>query len=238
MFSLMIPDVVLIQGPMVGATGMLPLAERLRLSANPVHLPDVLAGRDTPPAWSDWALRLQEVVSLDGRAPVLVGYSASTVLAAELATRLSARAVIFLDGDIPPDQGPVLPGTERLRKRVSRLADRDGSLPLWSEWWSSEEEKAEIGITALARDPVAFEQFRLDQPLMTLAWFDDAINLRSWEHVPAGYIQLSKYFDQAMSEAERRGWPTRRIQGTHLHPVLDPSQTAEAIIDVAKRLLP
>jgi hypothetical protein len=190
-----------------------------------------------PPAWSDWASHLKELVSLDGAAPILVGYSASTVLAAELATMLSTRAVIFLDGNIPPPQGPVRPGSDRLRQRVSGLAKKDGSLPLWSEWWSTEEEKTEIGIAALARDPVAFERFRLDQPQFTLSWFDDAIDLKSWGHAPAGYIQLSKYFDQEMSEAEQRGWPTRHIMGTHLHPTLDPSQTAEAIIEVAKRLL-
>jgi len=41
---------------------------------------------------------------------------------------------------------------------------------------------------------------------MTLSWFDDVIDLVPWDHVPAGYIQLSAIYDHAAEEALRRAW--------------------------------
>ena len=160
----MLTDIVLVQGPLVGTAGMLPLAERVHAGARHVHVPDVVAAQGHPPAWRAWSSHLLGLLALDGRMPILVGYSASTVLAAELATKLPVHGIIFLDGDIPPASGPVRPGSERLRRRVDDLVDNDGGLPLWSDWWTTEEEKQGIGIADLARDPSAMERFRRDQP--------------------------------------------------------------------------
>jgi pimeloyl-ACP methyl ester carboxylesterase len=227
-------DVVLIQGPLVGASGMLPLADRLRARGLHVHVPDVLSAHGAPPPWSAWSSHLIRLLALDERMPVLVGYSASTVLAAELATRIPARGVIFLDGDIPPASGRVAPGSERLRRRIEGLADSDGQLPLWSDWWGTDEEKAAIGVSALQCDRNAWEAFRRDQPRMTRNWFDDAINLAPWGGVAAGYVQLSRFFDRSAEEAEKRGWPVMRLNGTHLHPTLEPEETAAAILEICR----
>lgn len=230
-------DIVIVQGPLVGASGMLPLADRLRATGLHVHVPDVLSALGSAPAWSTWSAHLMRLLSLDERKPMLVGYSASTVLAAELAAKLSVQGVIFLDGDIPPPGGRVTPGSQRLRRRVEGLADKDGRLPLWSDWYSTDEEKAAIGITALQRDRNALESFRRDQPRMTRDWFDDAIDLAAWDHVPAGYVQLSTFFDHSAQEAEKRGWPVVRLKGTHLHPTLAPEETAAAILQVSASLI-
>jgi pimeloyl-ACP methyl ester carboxylesterase len=236
MISLPLSDIVLIQGPLVGASGMRPLADRLRARGLHVHLPDVLLAHNILPPWSAWSSHLIDLLSLDGRKPILVGFSASTTLAAELATKIPAQGIIFLDGDIPPESGRIAPGSERLRRRVQNLADCDGQLPLWSDWWGSEEEKAAIGVTILQRDPNAWEEFRRDQPRMTRTWFDDEIDLAPWDRVPAGYVQLSRFFDCSAEEAEKRGWPVARLNGTHLHPSLEPEETAAAILEVCLSL--
>src|SRR4051794_36896701 len=56
---------------------MMPLAERLRARGRRVHLPDVLGSQPTPPPWSAWCTHLMARMSLDGRNPVVVGYSAA-----------------------------------------------------------------------------------------------------------------------------------------------------------------
>jgi pimeloyl-ACP methyl ester carboxylesterase len=232
----MLSDIVIIQGPLVGASGMMPLADRLRATGLHVHLPDVLDGQKTPPQWSAWSTQLMRLLSLQGRRPVLVGYSASTTLAAELATRIPTQGIVFLDGDIPPATGRVTPGSERLRRRVEALDDREGRLPLWSDWFTTDEERADIGITALQADPKAWDAFKLDQPRMTRDWFRDEIDLPPWSDVAAGYVQLCRFFDRSAEEAEKRGWPVVRLKGTHLHPTLEPEETAEAILRVCRSL--
>jgi hypothetical protein len=77
----------------------------------------------------------------------------------------------------------------------------------------------------------------MDLPRITLSWFDDVIDLAPWDHVPAGYIQVSAIYDHAAEEALRRAWPVRRMQGTHLHPTLKPDETAAAIQAVCRELL-
>jgi pimeloyl-ACP methyl ester carboxylesterase len=233
----MLFDVVLIQGPLVGASGMTPLAERLRARGLTVHVPDVLCGQNSPPPWSAWSSHLLGQLSLSGKAPVLVGYSASTVLAVELATKLPSQGVVFLDGDIPPASGRVAPGSTRVRQRVEALAaDSNGLLPLWSEWFSTDADKETIGITALKANPDAWRTFERDQPRMPRSWFHDEIDLAPWEGVPAGYVRVSKLFDQSAREAEERGWPVVRISGTHLHPVIEPEETAAAILEACRGL--
>lgn len=232
----MLSDIVIIQGPLVGALGMVPLADRLRAGGLQVHVPDVLHGQETPPRWSTWSTQVMRLISLDGRMPVLVGYSASTTLAAEVATRIPTQGIVFLDGDIPPDTGRVAPGSERLRRRLEALDDSDGRLPLWSDWFTSDEDRAVIGITTLQANAKAWDAFRRDQPRMTRDWFFDEIDLPPWGDVPAGYVQLCSAFDRSAEEAEKRGWPTVRPKGTHLHPTLQPQETAEAILRVCRSL--
>jgi alpha/beta hydrolase family protein len=232
----MLSDIVIIQGPLVGTSGMMALADRLRAAGLHVHLPDVLHGQGTPPPWSAWSTHVMRLVSLDGKIPVLVGYSASTTLAAELATKMPTQGIVFLDGDIPPATGRVTPGSERLRRRVDALDDSDGRLPLWSDWFITDEERAAIGISALRADPKAWDTFKRDQPRMTRDWFRDEIDLLSWSDVAAGYVQLSGFFDRSAEEAEKRGWPVVRLKGTHLHPTLEPEETADAILQVCKSL--
>jgi hypothetical protein len=93
-----------------------------------------------------------------------------------------------------------------------------------------------VGLDILASDPVAFAQFENGLPKLQLDWFDDTIELPSWDHIPAGYIQTSDIYDHATQEAQRRGWPVTRLHGTHLDPTLRPAETADAILVMSRRL--
>lgn len=73
---------------------------------------------------------------------------------------------------------------------------------------------------------------------MHIGWFDDTIELADWEHIPAGFIQTSAIYDHATIEAQRRGWPTASLQGTHLHPTHHPAETANAILAMSHQLVP
>lgn len=231
-------DFVLVAGPLVRASSWEPTARHLREAAWSVQVPDILAHHASPPAWSAWTGSL-----LDHIAPaselIVVGHSSAGALVADLATKLPARSVIIVDGDVPPSRGAASPVRPALHDFIRGLAEADGSLPIWSSWFSSDPQRASlVGLDILASDPIAFAEFKNGLPKMRIDWFDDKIELASWEHIPAGFIQTSKIYDHAAAEARRRGWPVASLPGTHLHPTLRPAETAEAILSMSRRLRP
>ena len=111
-------------------------------------------------------------------------------------------------------------------------------LPIWSKWFAGDKARAAlVGIDVLARDAIAFAQFEGGLPLMHVGWFDEAIELAEWDHIPAGYIQASAIYDHATAEAQRRGWPVLNLHGTHLHPTLQPEAMANAILAMSRQLV-
>jgi len=229
-------DIILVTGPLVGASSWAPTADRLRAAGARVHVPDVLAGPGGAPSWSAWTSHLADLVSVDEET-ILVGHSSASTLVADLATKMPVRGLVILDRDIPPASGSPPPVRATLRDFIAGLADEDGLLPPWSQWWLKDRRRAQlVGIDALALDSQSFESFEKSLPRMRLSWFDDVIDLAPWDHVPAGYIQVSAIYDHAAEEALRRAWPVRRMQGTHLHPTLKPDETAAAIQAVCREL--
>jgi hypothetical protein len=199
-------------------------------------VPDILAHHASPPAWNAWTRSLLDHIA-PGRELVVVGHSSATTLAADLATKLRAGGIIMVDGDVPPSHGAASPVRPALHDLIRGLASADGALPIWSKWFSGDARRtALVGLDILASDPVAFARFESELPAMRVDWFDDTIELASWDHIPAGYIQTSPIYDHAAAEAQRRGWPVTRLQGTHLHPMLRPAETADAILAMSHRL--
>jgi Alpha/beta hydrolase family len=229
-------EFVLVAGPLVRASSWEPTAKHLREAGWLVQVPDILADHASPPAWSAWNGSLLDHIAPAGEL-VLVGHSSASVLVADLATKVPARSVIIVDGEVPPSQGAAAPVRPALRDFIRSLAEADAPLPIWSKWFTGDPQRASlVGIDTLAGDPVAFAQFENGLPKMQVDWFDDTIELASWDHVPAGFIQTSRIYDHAAAEAQRRGWPVTRLQGTHLHPTLRPAETAEAILSMSRRL--
>jgi hypothetical protein len=230
------PDLVLVTGPMVGASSWAPAADCLRASGWRVHVPDVISANGALPPWHALSAHYAKLLSFGG-SPILVGHSFATVLVADLAAQMAASGLIMVDGEIPPARGRVPPGREAFRAFVLGLAGDSGELPPWSEWWRDHPRRSYSGIDELARDANALARFRKDLPHVRSSWFDDAIDLAPWAHHPAGYIQTSGFYDHAADDAEARGWPLRRLQGTHLHPTLQPEETARAIAAIARELV-
>jgi hypothetical protein len=230
-------EFILIAGPLVRASSWDPTARRLREEGWLVQNPDVLAHYDQPPSWCDWTSQLQRFLTPANR-PIVVGHSSAGTLAVELATRISAGAVIVVDGDVPPAYGQASPVRPALRELIRRLPNSGGLLPIWSRWFDeAAERKALVGLDQLARDPAAFATFESELPRFSADWFDETIELGPWQHVPAGYVQTSAIYDHASAEAERRNWPVVRLGGTHLHPTIRPDETALTLIEMAERLV-
>jgi hypothetical protein len=230
-------DLILVTGPLVGASSWEPTADCLRAAGAHVEIPNVLSGLKNPPAWSEWTAHLTSLVPING-GQIFVGHSSASVLVAEMAGKFPCKGIIVVDGEVPPATGRTPPIRPSFRKYINGLADGDGELPPWSRWFSNDPRRERlVGIDILRSREKDFAIFESELPQMNLRWFDDEIELRSWDHVPAGFVQTSAIYEHAAEEALRRGWPVRRLSGTHLHPTLQPEETAAAIAETARELV-
>ena len=230
-------DFILVAGPLVRASSWEPTAARLREAGYRVQTPDVLAHHRPPPSWRDWNSHLLKLIDPCSES-VLVGHSSASVLVADLAGRVPCSCLVIVDGEVPPSEGAASPVRPALHDFIKSLAEADGILPIWSKWLGDPRRASLVGLDILASDPIAFAEFESGLPRFSVDWFDDTIDLADWDCVPAGFIQTSAIHDHSAVEARRRGWPVTRLDGTHLHPTLNPVETAGALIAMSHQLVP
>jgi hypothetical protein len=222
-------DLVLIHSPLVGSAFFEPLAVELRRRGWTCHAPTARRDPAEEVRWSDWPDGLRDALS-DVHGAILVGHSAAGMLLPALAQKVRASGLIFVDATIPPAAGSTPPVEAGFMKFVRELPAIDGRLPRWSEWWGKG------AIAALMPDERTLQGFEEDLPRLSLDWFADAVETPAWAGLRAGYIQLSARFAETAADARARGWPVVAVQGTHLHPLLAPVETADAIEAVVKEL--
>ncbi len=215
-------EIVLLHGPLVGAQSIEPTRVELEqqgyrsITPTPVRSPGELKWRDWP---ADLKSRLPAL-----EYPVFVGHSMGSLLAARLAAEYPRSGMICLDGDVPRASGPIPPVADSFRPVLDQLPQEDGILPPWDRWWPldpfegwpvSDQEKARI---------------TSDIPQLPHSWFDDQFEMPDWDHAAKGFVQLCPWFDSEAARAEKMGWPIVRVKGIHLHPAVEPAETASAII--------
>jgi Alpha/beta hydrolase family len=215
-------DVVLLHSPLVGPSTLIPTARALEALGVRVFLPSPSAAGD-PPRWRDWPQHLlQSLPPLS--APIVVGHSMAGLLAARVASALRADRVVCLDANMPPETGPTPPVDAAFQAFLRTLPIASGVLPPWHEWWPVDVFNG-VPVDAGLRDQVLSEV-----PRLRLDWFDDAFEMPDWSRASQGYIRTSPWFDREADRAEARGWPTIRLDGTHLHPTTHGEETARAIM--------
>jgi hypothetical protein len=215
-------EIVLVHSPLVGPTSLAPTAEALERRGYRTHTP-CITGSDV--AWRDApGAVLAALPELSG--PLLVGHSAAGLLLPSLAGPLAAWGMIFVDGQIPPAEGPTPPAEPEFDAFVKALPAEQGRLPKWSQWWGPG------GLAALFPDRWTREAFEADLPRLRPEWFDDVIETPPWNHLRVGYLQTSPRLADQAGTARARGWPVQTLPGTHLDPFLRPGETALAIAEL------
>jgi hypothetical protein len=117
---------------------------------------------------------------------------------------------------------------------VGQLRDleHDGQLPAWHTWFGGE--------TALAEplpDPALRAQFIAElTPLPWKMFTESRPEHPDWPDAPCGYLRLSEAYDADAEEAERRGWPTRRIQTHHLAVLTDAQPITDELLTLVGAL--
>lgn len=212
------PLVVLVPSPLVGAEAMRPLSLVIARAGWTVPVAD-LGPPERPPYWAEGAARL--VASLEpwagdgGGRLVLVAHSRAGAWLPALAQAVAAAgwtvdAAVFLDAVLPGDPLPAA-----LAAHLDGLADAEGRLPPWTDWWPP------AALAEVLPDPELRDRVRAGSPRVPRALLDEEPPVpEGWPDHPVGYLVLT--YDDEAAVAGSRGWPVRAAGGGHMAPASRP----------------
>jgi pimeloyl-ACP methyl ester carboxylesterase len=220
------PRLLLVHSPLVGRGTWAPIASDLAADGYTVTVPD-LAGTVT--AGPPYHLRQAQVIveSAAGQPAILIGHSRAGPLLATAGTMLGekARGYVFVDARLPsPGRSWLETGSPDLAARLRDMADPQGWLPPWSQWWGEEE------LAALLPDPVVRRRFAAECPRLPMAMFEEIYpSTPGWPNAPGGYLQLSKAYKGEAGRARQLGWPVGQRLSHHLALLTEPGQVAREL---------
>ncbi|HEX9993423.1 MAG TPA: hypothetical protein VGB14_10890 [Acidimicrobiales bacterium] len=175
-------------------------------------------------------------VAADQRRPlVLVGHSGAGLVLPVVAAALAAAgrpvaATCFVDALLPADGRRPRDGAPPAFAALLTDLAVDGLLPPWADWFGAD------AVAAAVPDPVARAAVVDELVAVPTSYFDDPIPVPPDDPTgPCAYLSFT--YDDELAEARRRGWPTARLAGAHLHTVVDPSAVAATVADLATRAL-
>jgi len=220
------PRLVLIHSPLVGCGTWEPVATVLAGDGYAVTVPDLAGAVAAGPPYH---LRQAQVIAdcaADGPA-ILIGHSRAGPLLATAGTMLGAglQGYIFVDARLPAPgrswMATVQPG---LAARLRDMADPQGWLPPWPQWWGGEE------LAALIPDPAVRRHFAAGCPRLPMAMLEEVHPpAPGWPAAPGGYLQLSEAYDVDAGRARELGWPVRKLLSHHLALLTEPGQIARVV---------
>lgn len=229
------PTFVLVHSPIVGPATWLPVADALRAEGRRVVVPTLLdVARSAPPRWQAVVAAIERgLPGVLSKHVILVAHSGAGHLLPVVGAHLDATIVayVFVDAGVPPLDGTTTAASDSFLSVLETLAE-NGNLPPWSTWWGPG------AMEKLVPDATLRAAIEAELPHMPLRYFTEEIPVPAgWADTPSGYLQFSDpYHDDAATAAER-GWPVHRIEGQHLHLVVDPDAVAEAVVALAQQAL-
>jgi pimeloyl-ACP methyl ester carboxylesterase len=221
---------LLVHSPLVGCGTWEPIAKDLADDGYAVTVPD-LAGTVT--AGPPYHLRQARVIadSAGGQPAVLIGHSGAGPLLATAGMMLGegVRGYVFVDAGLPtPGRSWMETVPPDLTAQLRGMADTEGWLPPWSQWWGDEE------LAALLPDPVVRQHFAAGCPRLPLAMFEEIHPpVPGWPAASGGYLQLSEAYEDEAARARELGWPVRQQLSHHLALLTEPGHVAREVLRLA-----
>jgi hypothetical protein len=213
------PLIALLPSPLLGPAVWHRVADQLARSGWPVAQvppPGGLHDSDDVLEWFLTAIPSRHDV-------VLVPHSNAGLYVPLLCERRDAVGAVFVDAGLPPRSGTVPVAPEQFADFLARKAEPDGTLPPWTQWW--DEDISGLFPSAEVRDEVEREQQRLP-----LRYFATALDVTpGWDDMPCAYLAFGDTYAAERADAIARGWPTRVMDGQHLHTLIDPAGVASEI---------
>jgi hypothetical protein len=223
---------LLVHSPLVGRATWDLVAAGLAGRGYQASVPDLIGTVATGPPYCS---RQAEVIasSASGKPVILIGHSgAGSLLAAAGAIIEQVRGYIFVDAGLPtPGQSwmdTVPPG---LAAQLREMADAQGWLPPWPQWWGDE------ALAELIPDPDVRQHFAASCPRLPLAMFEEVHPpAPQWPDAPAAYLQLSEAYEDQAAKAQELGWPVAQRVSHHLAPLTDPGLVTESLHELLGQL--
>ena len=164
-----------------------------------------------------------------GRDLVLVPHSNSGLYVPALAAERRVVAAVFVDAGVPAFEGGAAAlAPPAFLDFLATLADDTGVLPPWTRWWP-DDDTAGLFPSRAAREQVEWEQHRLP-----MAYFRDSVPVPAgWaDDLRCGYLAFGETYADERRRAAEAGWPTRTLEGRHLHQLVAPDAVAAAVTDL------
>lgn len=230
-------SLVLVHSPSVGPGTWRPVAQRLTNQGLDAVVPDLRRVTEFgPPYWNSVAQNVVEAAGqLESHGPVLlVAHSNAGLFLPVVAEALTERVVgaVFVDAALPAREGSSPVAGPELVQWLRSLADDQGLLPRWTDWWPEEE------VAALLPDPLVRAELVAEQARLPLDYYEQSVPVPpQWLSVPCAYLQFNEAYAREADQMRRAGWPTDHMPGEHLHQVVDPDGVTDAILRLAGQLL-
>ncbi|MGH3915727.1 MAG: alpha/beta hydrolase, partial [Pseudonocardiaceae bacterium] len=130
---------------------------------------------------------------------VLVGHSGAGPLLPAIAAVTATVGVIYVDAGLPhPGASWFDTVPPPLAAHLTSLADENGVLPRWSDWFDPEV------LTETIPDAPLRARFIEELPPLSLSYFKQPTPLTVWAG-PAAYLQLSPYYAADADHAAAAG---------------------------------
>jgi hypothetical protein len=223
---------LLVHSPLIGPITWELVAADLAGRGYQVGVPDLTG---TVAAGPPYCSRQAEVIasSASGQPVILIGHSgAGSLLATAGAIIEQVRGYIFVDAGLPiPGQTWMETVPPDLTAQLREMADAQGWLPPWAQWWGDE------ALAELIPDPDARRHFAVGCPRLPLAMFEEVHpQAPQWPDAPAAYLQLSEAYGDQAAKARELGWPVTERVSHHLAPLTDSGMVAESLRELLSQL--
>jgi hypothetical protein len=184
-----------------------------------------------PPYWLTHAATAAEALPEDGEV-VLVAHSGAGVLLPAIAKLARNRthsatvtSFVFVDCDLPRDGCSRFDLMDDASAAQMRARCKDGWLPRWTD----------ADLATLIPDAEARRRFVAELPPVPVAMYEEAIAVPDeWPPAPVRYVQLSRFYPQAVEYARRAGWEMCSLAGHHLLPYTDPQRVAAVLLGLVR----
>jgi pimeloyl-ACP methyl ester carboxylesterase len=199
--------------------------------------PDVLDLTRAVEAGPPYCLNLARTIArrASGRPAILIGHSRAGPLLAAAAAMAGedAAGCVFVDARLPaPGQAWLDTAPPGFAARLRVMADPEGWLPPWPQWWDEDE------MIRILPDRAIRQDFTASCPRLPLAMLEEAYPpAPRWRDGPAAYLQLSEPYERQTATARNLGWPVATVPSHHLALLTDPDRVAGALHDLIGQIL-
>jgi hypothetical protein len=177
-----------------------------------------------PATATEAALAYATAIPAD-RPVILIPHSNAGNFVPTLIEIRNVERVVFVDATIPMASGTQPLAPAEFLTALEPLADDDGILPPWTEWFD------EPDVAALFPDAATRSHIEAAQAQLPLDFLRGELRIEAgWDRTPSSYLAFGGTYADDVARARALSWPVIELDGRHLHMVVDPAGVADAIL--------